>query len=202
MSIDDLLKSCPASIQKSFKKKKYKKGEKIIFQGSKNDYVYFLLSGELKVYCILPDGEEYVVEYLKDFVLVGEIELFLQKTAITMVEASTNCELLKLEKSKFLLWLEEDWIFNYYMLVSFAKRVSYLAENAAMRFSTTVDERLQILLQRASTEGSMEIYKSNIYNELYTTQRSMNRSLKKFVDQKLIEVNENKIFILKTDKHI
>lgn len=200
MSIDDLLKNCPQNIQKYFVKEKYKKGEKIIFQGINDGYVFFLLSGQLKVFRILPDGSEYIIEYMDDFAIIGEIEALLQKTALAMVEAYTNCEVIRLERSKFFQWLKEDWDFAHYMLVSLASRISYLGINSAMRFNTTVDERLQILLQRASRDGVKVLYKSNISNELFTTQRSINRTLKKFSDQGIIEVSDNKITLVNTDK--
>lgn len=172
----------------------------MIFQGEDNNFVYFLLSGKLKVFRILPDGSEFIIEYMEDSVIFGEIEILLDKPAVTMIEAYTNCDTVRLEKSKFVEWLKEDWNFSQFMLVSLASRVSYLGINDAMRFNTTVDERLQILFQRASREGIKVLYKSNVANELFTTQRSINRSLKKLADDGIIEISENKITLINTDK--
>lgn len=196
MLLNSLLEKCPQNIKKYFIREKFKKGESIILQGDNDRYIYFIVKGRIKVFSILPDGEQYVLTYLSAVDIAGEVEsLAPNHKAVSMVEAEIDTEVLRLEKSKFLQWMKEDWDFAHYIMSSLAERLSYITENTVMRYITTVDQRLYVLIQQLKKENKKEIEKSYIFNKIFTTRRSFNRSLKKLCDQKLIRIVGNKIII-------
>ena len=196
MILSSLLEKCPYNIKEYFIKKRYKKGETIILQGDNDRYIYFITQGRIKVFSILPDGEQYVLTYLSAVDIIGEVEsLTPSQKAVSMVEAETDTEVLRLDKSKFLLWMKQDWDFAHYIMTSLAERIFYITENTVMRYITTVDQRLNILLHRLKKENKNEIEKSFLFNKAFTTRRSFNRSLKKLCDKKIIQITGNKIII-------
>ncbi len=196
MILNAFIENCPENIKKYFVRKIFKKDEAIILQGDNDRYIYFIIKGQIKVFSILQNGEQYVLTYLSAVDIVGEVEsLTPSHKAVSMVKAVTETEALRLEKSIFLKWMQEDWEFAHYIMSSLAERIFYITENTVMRYITTVDQRLDILIKHARAENKKEIEKSYIFNQLFTTRRSFNRSIKKMHDQKKINIKGSKILL-------
>lgn len=194
--LKSLLQECPQHIQQYFTRHKFAKGDIIILQGEAEEYIYLLLSGNIKIYCILPNGMQYMLIHLSDMEIVGDVGILVKQKAVSTVEAETECDTLRLEKSKFLQWMREDWNFAYYVMTSLAEKLYYFTANSSVRIIMTVDERLLEMLQHAVMEGKSELKKSAIYYELYTTPRSFNRALKKLSDQGIVSVQGDRIIVL------
>lgn len=196
-----LLENCPKDIQKYFLREKFSRGDIIILQGENEDYIYLLLHGSIKIYCNMPNGLQYMLIRLSDMEIVGDVGILVRQKAGTNVEAETECDTLRLEKTKFLQWMKEDWNFAYYVMTSLAEKLYYYTANSSLRFIMTVDERLMEMLQNAVSEGKSEVSKPAFFYELFTTPRSFNRALKKLSDQGVISIQGDKIIIL-NKKHL
>lgn len=199
-SLDEIIKQCPPEISGEHYPESFSKGETIILQGLDEEFVRILLSGTVRIYCILSDGKEYTLIHLKDSNLIGELEMFARQEAVSMAQAETDCTTIRISKPIFLRWMQSDWDFTCYVMNSLAERVSYLTANTVHRASLTIEERLGELLEQAASKGEVTISKDTISGELYTTERSVNRALKKFSDAGRIAIENNKIVIKKGEK--
>ena len=81
---------------------KVKKNEYIYYTGDKTDCIYLLLSGEVFVCRMQPEGIELVTHFLNEDSIFGAVTLFCgPKTFSTFAQAKVDSELIRIEKHMF-----------------------------------------------------------------------------------------------------
>jgi CRP-like cAMP-binding protein len=198
--IEKILKSPPCEIQKKVAVKRYHKGDVILFQGNDESNVYIILEGRVKVFSISLSGKQYVSQYLEAINLFGDVEAILQKQVDNMIVAQTECRIMQMKSPVFFEWMRRDWNFSYAVLRLLTEKLTETNEKAKQRYFLTVDEQIYQIFEKAIEDGRYVIEKSFIKQEIYTTTRSINRSLKKYVEQGAIEIQKGKIRIVDKNK--
>lgn len=190
----------PENIEKRITFKTFQAGETIISQGDKSVGVYVLIDGVVKVMCASPTGTVYVTHYMEATGFFGDVEAITELPVSNSIVAKTTCKVIGMDRETFFLWLKQDWSFSRFYIETSAKRLTDTDERAKRRYSNTVDENILQIIRTKVEEGINAFDKFLIEREVFSTQRSINRSLKKLSDEGAICVKKGVVYIKDTNK--
>jgi CRP/FNR family cyclic AMP-dependent transcriptional regulator len=114
------------NIHKYMKLERFSKGDSIIQEGQIGDKLYILKSGTVRILRRTLTKEQYTVVVLSsdDNIFFGEVALIDSDKRSATVQAETNCEVLSIERNKYIQFCEEDPQMGYQVTLSIAKRIS------------------------------------------------------------------------------
>lgn len=99
----------------------YSKGSLIVNEGHISHYFYYLISGELCVYNLTPEGKEFLQHKVKDKHFFGEPAVLLEMPFPGNVEVlSEHAEILLISRENFLEYLKN----NPELCIEFAKSIA------------------------------------------------------------------------------
>jgi len=193
---EELLFSLGASLEK------YEAGETIFQEGSAVKYYFQIRYGTVKLNNLLEDGKEFVHGLPFDGHCIGESYLFTNHHYAVNAIAVTNCEIIRLSKTKFLQFLFENpslmLVINRYTADRFHFRYmisSFLAISDPIVKLTKLFDHLKRYF------GFEEAYSFLIP---YTRQQiatltglrveTVIRYVKKMEEQKLVKIESTKIY--------
>jgi len=98
-------------------------GHTVITQGEIGNKMYLVLSGELEVSIILPNGDALIVNKINNGESFGEIALFDQRLRTASVKAITPCTLIEVERQQFVTFLSNHPEVTLQLLNIFSKQI-------------------------------------------------------------------------------
>ena len=105
----------------------YKKKKEIIFlESQKGKYLYFLLSGSIKLYKTNDDGREAVMHFVEPGEFFAEIILFLESRYPVSAAAIKNSEILEIDAEKIFDIVKKEPDFAIKLIGIFAQRLNHL----------------------------------------------------------------------------
>lgn len=188
--------------------KEYSKGDVIFTEGDTADTLYFVNMGKIKLYKYNKEGKEQILHMMCEGDFFGELDLLKTseyKFNSRAIESCKVCTLSKQEMKNIILKNPEIAI---KLLESAGERLAE-AENLAQNLSTNdVDSRMAYLLLSfiekfgARDEKSENVMikipfsREDMANYIGVTRETISRKLKKFEDEKLINMIGPKIIIV------
>jgi CRP/FNR family transcriptional regulator, cyclic AMP receptor protein len=188
---------------------KVTKNSNIYNCGDRNELVYFITNGQVKLVMISPEGKECIIAIHTRGDLFGELCLsgspLCRDTAITM----ENSELKGIHRDQFLLILSREKLlegFIKYLAVRIADQQQVITN------LVTVDSEQRLgetLLQLARTLGKkdprnirieLRISHEELSNMVGTTRPRISLFMQRFHHLGLIETNEDHFLIIKAEK--
>ena len=188
---------------------KIAKDANVYISGDKDEMVYFIESGQIKLLMFSPEGKECIIAIHTKGDVFGELclsELGARKDNAVAMEKS---ELKKIPCSKFMTVLSNDLLlegFVQYLAVRVADQQQVIAN------LVTVDSEKRLgetLLQLARTLGKkdprsirieLKISHEELSNMVGTTRPRISMFMKRFRNLGLIETNEDHFLIIKEGK--
>ncbi len=158
-SVRTLLKDCPIKVIAA--------DEILIHAGQRNDTLYLLLSGHLRVHLDRPDG--YPVAVLDPGESVGEISVIDRQPTSACVIAQTEATVICLDEVRLWEMVRSSHDVAYNLLWGLAQR---------MRFSNSVIRRIQDLLREYEYDATIDAL-TGLYNRRWldnTLRKVMHRS--------------------------
>jgi CRP/FNR family transcriptional regulator len=212
----ELLKQCPlfAGLREEDLKrmrsialpKRLEKKEILFSDGEEARGFYVLLSGQVKLYKISPEGKEQILHVVSAPEAFAEAALFLEGSYPAFAEALTECQLLFFPKRHFLQLVEKNPQLSINMIVSlshFLRKFASLIEELSLKeVSARVAKYLIDLSFKASEEGKnpkeveLDLRKSQLASKLGTISETLSRTLTKMKAKRMIDVKKNKVIIL------
>lgn len=180
-----------------------KKGEWIFRHGDHARYYFQVISGQVKMSNFNEQGQEFVQGLFTDGQSFGEPPLFVDVTYPASAIASTNCELLKLAKDKFMQLLLAQPEVCMKISEHLAKRLHYKAIMASEISSHDPDHRILTLLKYLKAEMAtdpnslfaIELTRQQIADMTGLRVETVIRSIKKMQAEKLLEIQNRKVYI-------
>lgn len=90
-SIEDII---PEKYLKKLSIHYFKKGEIIYLSQNKMDYLYFFVKGRVKVYPLLENGKEIIIDFAEPLDIFGDVEYILGDKIYSNIEAINDCALI------------------------------------------------------------------------------------------------------------
>ncbi len=178
----------------------YKKKKEIIFlEAQKGKDLYFLLSGNIKLYKTNEEGKEAVIHFVEPGEFFAEIILFLENRYPVSALAIKNSYLLSIDSSKLFQLVEQSPDFAMKLIGVFAQRLNYMA-NIIKNLSTmdTKEKFLNYLdtIKNSDNTATLNIPKQEIALLLGIKPETFSRVLRQLSDEGAIEIHGRNIKIL------
>ncbi|MFR2078693.1 MAG: Crp/Fnr family transcriptional regulator [Streptococcus sp.] len=168
--------------------------QKVTFQ--KNDYICtqgqaiteltYILSGKVKIVRSLFNGKEHILEMLNQPQIFGDVELMINQPAGSAVIALEEVQAvqLNLNNKEELL---KDPVFLYQIGHNLAMALHKQGITASTNASYSVKERLATHMLSIEEEGVFQLSPSILAASFGTSYRHVQRVIKQFIDQGIIE---------------
>ena len=173
--IDELV--ADGQLGQSILQRNFPKGHSLIGQGASTSNVYFIRSGVVKCTFSEDVEKEYLLEFLGEGEVLGEIEAICKTPAMSTVRAITELSTYMMDKTSFLELLRRHAGFNLTILESMAVRLVNTATRSARQQLNTLEHNLANLLEVLENER-LPCTKQELADYLGITLRSLNRLLK------------------------
>lgn len=192
-----LIDRVPGEIRPKIKRKKYGKGDTILFAEQANNYVYFLISGSAEARIQNLKGVFAVIYIYKEGSFFGEIEQFYQGKKPVEIIAQTECIVDALYKDDFLEWLSKDFESTKVLIGEIAHKLIINSDAIEALTSLTIKERV---LRRISIHNKNEtlynLTKSQLAKEVNAPIRSVNRVIEECMRQGVIAYEKKKFSVV------
>lgn len=197
----DFLDTCPDHIKHNFFDMTFDTFDKIILQNKISDYVYILKKGRAKVYSLTSNGTKYLDYIYGEYELFGELEVFLDKSTLSFVEALEPCNVIRIPKDSFLDWIKHDSDFSLYITIQLSQKMYDTCVNAKANIIYPLKYKLLFFILRFLTENNLTTVNKDIVIEgIGSNIRSVNRVIKELSDDNIIEYNNGYIRIKDFDR--
>lgn len=202
-SILDIIENSPDEIKERFIIKKFKKGTKIVQQGSEAKHFHILLKGSNKIYRTSVLGTNYLQLVIDPEEVYGEIELSNNKPSICTVEALSDCEILIVSRETYIKWLEKDFNFSMFIINKLSDKLYSKIEKSSIDVFYYLEYkfiRLILKLYNKNKSYNICVSKELIAEELAASIRSINRVINKLKEKNILEYKDGKIIIIDLEK--
>ncbi|URN96388.1 MAG: cyclic nucleotide-binding domain-containing protein [Candidatus Pristimantibacillus lignocellulolyticus] len=180
-------------------------GELLVENGDQVQHLYIQVEGKLKISTALPNGRTLLLRFCQPISLIGDIELINGEQAKVFVEAINTSTVIAIPYRALQEYELKHAQFLRYLLDHVSHKLNSISLSASVNVLTSVENRFAsyLISIAQNTEhlkfkrGELETTKlTEIAELLGTSYRHLNRVIKKFVDQKLIQKNYNGIVII------
>lgn len=187
----------------SLKRRLFRKGESILIQDDQPQHVYFLAHGVVKCFITEENGRHYLLEFLGEGEVLGELELLTGSATLCTVEALTDVETYQVSHDFFRAHVLPDPAFSQLLLQELAQRLIRTSRRASYQQIFPIEYAVLKLLHLFS-ESQQPVSKQDLADYLAVPVRSLNRVLKHLSEQNLfrysvngqLAVSPNKLFEL------
>ncbi|WP_207426620.1 Crp/Fnr family transcriptional regulator [Pedobacter sp. SYSU D00535] len=157
--------------------KRFSPGNLLFRQGDRVPRVLVLKKGISKCFFNEENGKQYIVEFLGEGEVLGEIEAIRGINCLCNVETITEVEAYSISLPYFHSLMNENLQFNKMLISELAERIVNTSSRASFQQLYTVEHALGKLLELQAKHGLL-ISKEDMAAYLGITIRSLNRVLK------------------------
>lgn len=194
------LQVLPKATHEHFTLVRYEPGATICAQGDDAHYLHFLVDGKIRVAHTSAAGKRLVLSFKRPFDLIGDIEYVRRTPYLNTVEAVTAVEMLVIRFDDLARHAADDVAWLHYLLEEITRKFELKSQSMSFNLFYPVDVRLaSYLLSMTPDEralGSTVDELTDIADLIGTSYRHVNRTLKRFVEQGLIERDRRSITII------
>lgn len=173
-------------------------GQKLFRQDQKAHHVYIVRQGIAKCYITEENSKDYILEFLGEGEVIGELELLTSAPILSTVEAVTELVVYKTDSAFFWHLLENNAAFNKIILKELATRVRQLAIRVSYQQLYPIEYTLLKLLSLFSYQ-ELPLSKKDLADYLAITVRSLNRTIKQLREKNFIPTDSFDLHITKPD---
>ena len=183
----------------------YSSGEVLFFEGETSDAFYIIMSGEIQIKKLTETGKEKILEIMGSGEFFGEMGIIENKARSATANITSDSKLLVLEKNDFLNYIETNMEVALKMIAELSKRLRVADLDIKNLAFMNVETRLKKLLIRMAKKYNESLKKPVIpkrtHQELAsfigTSRETVTRIINKMMQNDLIEIKDNKIFLKK-----
>ena len=164
----------------------FQKGNYICIQGQDITELTYILSGRVKIVRSLSNGKEHILEMPQQPQLLGDVELMTNQLAGSSVIALEEVQTVQLplnNKEELL----KDPVFLYQIGRNLAMALHKQGITASTNASYSVKERLATHILNSEEENIFQLSPSILASRFGTSYRHVQRVIKQFIDQGIIE---------------
>ena len=148
----------------------YSAGQRVVHQDEHISSVYIIRSGVAKCFITEDNGKDYILEFLGEGEIVGEIEAIRNQPAICTVEALTPLSIYTTSHVQFMHFVKTMPDFNAAVIELLATRVSNSSVKGARQQLYTLSEILPQLLDVLNTQQiTLPSLSSSVYQLMLQT---------------------------------
>jgi len=177
------------------------RGSSVVSAGDRTDYVYFVLTGSLKVLVSDEDGREVILTMIGQGELFGEMGVVDEEPRSATVVAVTPADLVTISKTDFRRILQENFEVALHLMRNLARRLRVADRKIESLALMDVYGRVaRLLLDMAAEDGSgrvvkRKISKQDIAKMIGASREMVSRVMKDLQVQGLIKETDDGIVL-------
>lgn len=182
--------------------RKVPRGSAVLHAGDRTDFVYFILSGVLKVLVSDEEGREVILSNLGPGEFFGEMGVLDDNPRSATVVANTPCELIVISKADFKRCLAENFDVSLYIMRSLVKRLRSAdrkIESLALMDVFGRVARLLLEMAEEDKDGQLvvrrKVSRQDIAKMIGASREMVSRVMKDLQQQGLIEEGDGGILL-------
>jgi CRP-like cAMP-binding protein len=188
----------------------YGKHQFVVRENDPGDTFYLLVKGSVSVCRIAPDGRETILSILKEGDFFGEMSMFDSSLRSASIKTLTDVEVGAIRQSDFLTLLDRNPRIGRSLVIALSDRLR--AANALIAATTSQDIRARLaslLLNLAHQFGesvdngtriTLRLTNQEMANMIGTTRETVNRTLNRFWDDRLVDMRTAHVVIVDPDR--
>jgi CRP-like cAMP-binding protein len=191
------------SIADSVVKRRFKRGELIVEQGTKSNALFILLNGRARVLTADHRGREVILAVLQSGDYVGEMSLIDNEPHSATVRAEVQTDMLILGRAEFARCLPENSSLSYAILRGLVARLRAADRQIESLALLDVYGRVaRTLLDMAEEENGVKLIRNKVSRQdmakiVGASREMVSRVMKDLEERGMIETQENGSVILK-----
>jgi len=168
--------------------KEYPKGCFIFNQSEKSSKVIIIKEGFVKCFFSEKNGKDFIVEFLGEGEIAGEIEAIRNIQCLCHIEALSDIQVYQFSANTFRLLMKQNSQFNQLLINELAERIINTSSRASLQQVYSIKNGLHKLITLQERQR-LRISKADMAAYLGVDIRSLNRVLKtiKKTDSELLE---------------
>ncbi len=187
-------------VSKVSRQRSYPKNSVILFEDDPGDALYVVVSGQVKVVLIGEDGREVILSTLKDNEFFGEMALIDDQPRSAHVIAMEDSNLIVLRRDDFHKCLEEPPRIALGLLQGLSKRLRQADHKIGGLVLLDVNGRVARLLLEMADDNDGKVITRRLTHHMIaqmigSSRETVSRTMRNFVEQKLIEVSGKRVVI-------
>lgn len=193
----NLYDKIPDEFRQKIRRKRYSRGETIIFAERENNYVYFVIEGSAEA-CILGTKGTFSSVYMyTEGTFFGEVEQFYKGKKPVSIIALTECVIDVLYKDHFLEWLSKDFESTKVLIQEIAYKLIVDSDTIEELSSLTIKERVlrRIFIHNKNNTLS-NLTKNQLSKEVNAPIRSVNRIIEDCMKQGILSYEKKKFVVI------
>ncbi|MBC9070639.1 cyclic nucleotide-binding domain-containing protein [Thauera sp. CAU 1555] len=181
--------------------RRFPRGQAVVLAGDRSDFVYFVLTGSLKVVVSDEDGREVILSILGQGELFGEMAIFGEQPRSASVVAVTPSDLVMIPKQDFRQIMKDNFEVAWRIMCNLAERLRNADRKIESLALMDVYGRVaRLLLEMAEEHGGemivvRKISKQDIAKMIGASREMVSRVMKDLSVQGLIEEGERGIVL-------
>lgn len=203
---DDLLRMARGS-----RREQYDRGNILFHKGDPCHGFHLIQKGQVKLAFVSADGNQKVVDILREGNTFGEAVMFMKKPYVLMAQALTDCQLIHVSKDAIFQEIERDREFCLNLIAGLSHRLHHLIKELELHSLCSGKERIiGYLLGEIEQAGDatphgavvvqLQTHKGTIASRLSLTQEHFSRVLHELVHDGMIQVEGRRILIPDVDR--
>ncbi len=190
--------------------RRFAKHQTIFREGDPGQTFYLIVSGSVAIARVVPDGRETILSILKERDFFGEMSIFDTSVRAASVRTLTEVEVGAIERVDFLALLDHSPRIGRLLVIALSERLRAANRLVAATTSQDIRSRLASLLLNlmqnfgepasGGTRISLRLTNQEMANMIGTTRETVNRTLNRFWDERLIDMRTAHVVVVDADK--
>jgi CRP/FNR family transcriptional regulator len=186
------------------------KHQTIFREGDPGQTFYLILSGSVAIYRNAPDGRETILSILKERDFFGEMSIFDTAVRAASVRTLTEVEIGVIERDDFLALIDRSPRIGRLLVIALSERLRAANKLISATTSQDIRSRLASLLLNlaanfgepapAGTRITLRLTNQEMANMIGTTRETVNRTLNRFWDERLIDMRTAHVVVVEFEK--
>ncbi len=190
--------------------RRYAKHETIFREGDPGQMFYLILTGSVAIVRIAADGKETILSLLKKSDFFGEMSIFDTAVRAASVRTLTSVEVGAIERNDFLALIDRSPRIGRLLVIALSDRLRAANKLISATTSQDIRSRLAALLLNlmanfgevapTGTKITLRLTNQEMANMIGTTRETVNRTLNRFWDERLIDMRTSNVIVVEPDK--
>jgi CRP/FNR family cyclic AMP-dependent transcriptional regulator len=199
-----------AELARLFTVHQYRKHQTIFREGDPSEKFYIVVSGSVAVVRVNSEGRETILSLLKANDFFGEMSIFDSVVRSAAVRTVTAAEVAMIDREEFMALLDHSPRIGRMLIIALADRLRAANQLISSTTSQDIRSRLAALLLNLverfgehapnGTRIALRLTNQEMANMIGTTRETVNRTLNKFWDERLIDMKTANVVVVEPEK--
>jgi CRP/FNR family cyclic AMP-dependent transcriptional regulator len=190
--------------------RRFAKHQFVVREGEPGDTFFVIAAGSVAVCRVGPDGRETILSILKEGDFFGEMSMFDSSLRSASIKTLTDVEVGAVRQADFMALIDRSPQIGKLLVIELSERLR--AANALIAATTSQDIRARLaslLLNLAEQFGepvdngtriTLRLTNQEMANMIGTTRETVNRTLNKFWDDRLVDMRTAHVVVTEPEK--